>query len=97
MVKNYKNFNNSIFRVVSIEYHALFLESRDMEPETEKILENLRKTRISRKISLLNLANMVEISHSHLYYIESKRVIPSIDVIVKLSKALNIKLVNLLE
>ena len=66
-----------------------------MEPETEKILENLRKTRISRKISLLNLANMVEISHSHLYYIESKRVIPSIDVIIKLAKALNINLRNL--
>jgi len=68
-----------------------------MEPETEKILENLRKTRISKKISLLNLANMVEISHSHLYYIESKRVIPSIDVIVKLAKALNISLTSLLK
>jgi len=61
-----------------------------MEPETEKILDNLRKTRISRKISLLNLANMAGISHSHLYYIESKRVIPSIDVIIKLAKVLNI-------
>jgi len=68
-----------------------------MEPETEKILENLRKTRISRKISLLNLANMIEISHSHLYYIESKRVIPSIDVIIKLAKALNISVKKLLE
>ena len=68
-----------------------------MEPETEKILENLRKTRISQKISLLTLANIVEISHSHLYYIESKKVIPSIDVIIKLTKALNIKLENLLE
>jgi len=68
-----------------------------MEPETEKILENLRKTRISRKISLLNLANMTEISHSHLYYIESKRVIPSIDVIIKLAKALNISVKKLLE
>jgi len=68
-----------------------------MEPETEKILENLRKIRISKKVSLLNLANMVEISHSHLYYIESKRVIPSIDVIIKLAKALNINLINLVE
>jgi len=68
-----------------------------MEPETKKILENLRKTRISQKISLLNLANTVEISHSHLYYIESKRVIPSIDLIIKLTKALNINLINLLK
>ena len=68
-----------------------------MEPETEKIIENLRKTRIAGKVSLLNLANMVEISHSHLYYIESKRVIPSIDILVKLTKALNIKIVDTLE
>lgn len=68
-----------------------------MEPETEKILENIRKIRISKEISLLNLANMVEISHSHLYYIESKKVVPSIDVIVKLAKALNINLESLLK
>jgi len=68
-----------------------------MEPETVKILENLRKIRISRKISLLKLANMVEISHSHLYYIESKRVVPSIDLIIKLAKALNISPLSLFE
>jgi len=68
-----------------------------MEPETIKIIENLRKTRISKKISLLNLANSIEISHSHLYYIESKRVIPSIDIIIKLVKALNINLKTLLD
>ena len=67
-----------------------------MEPETEKILESLREIRIAKKISLLNLAHMVDISHSHLYYIESKKVIPSIDVMVKLTKALNINLVDLL-
>jgi len=68
-----------------------------MEPETEKIIENLRKIRLSKKISLLNLANAVEISHSHLYYIESKRVVPSIDVIVKLAKALEINLKSLFD
>ena len=68
-----------------------------MEPETEKIIENLRKIRISSKVSLLNLANMVEISHSHLYYIESKKVIPSVDLIIKLTKALRIDIKNLLD
>jgi len=66
-----------------------------MESETKKIIENLRKARISRKISLLNLANMAEISHSHLYYIESKKVIPSIDVIIKLAKILKISMAEL--
>ena len=67
-----------------------------MERETEKILEKIREKRIKRKVSLLNLANEVEISHSHLYYIESKRVIPSIDVIVKIAKALKMNLKELI-
>jgi transcriptional regulator with XRE-family HTH domain len=61
-----------------------------MEAETEKIIEKLREKRLEKKISLLNLANEVEISHSHLYYIETKKVVPSIDVVVKLAKALEI-------
>jgi len=60
-----------------------------MEKETENVLENIRKIRIEKGISLLNLANDVNISHSHLYYIESKRVIPSIDIFIKIAKALN--------
>jgi len=68
-----------------------------METETAKILENIRRKRTERKISILNLATEVGISHSHLYYIESKRVIPSIDVVVKISKALNVPLQDLLE
>ena len=60
-----------------------------MEKETEKVLENIRKKRLEKGMSLLTLANEVEISHSHLYYIESKRVIPSVDVFIKIAKALN--------
>ncbi|MDR2209911.1 MAG: helix-turn-helix domain-containing protein [Spirochaetaceae bacterium] len=59
-----------------------------MELETEKILEKIRSIRLEKEISLLSLANEVGISHSHLYYIESKRVIPSIDVFIKISKSL---------
>ena len=68
-----------------------------MESETEKILEKIRSKRIEQKISLLNLANDVEISHSHLYYIESKRVIPSVDVIIKIAKSLKIDLKELFD
>ena len=66
-----------------------------MEKETDRIIEKIRKTRMEKKISLLNLANDVGISHSHLYYIESKKVIPSMDVMVKLIKALGLKPVDL--
>jgi len=67
-----------------------------MERETEKILEKIRQKRLEKKLSLLSLANDLCISHSHLYYIESKRVIPSIDVIVKIAKVLNFPLRDLL-
>ncbi|MCL2211339.1 MAG: helix-turn-helix domain-containing protein [Treponema sp.] len=66
-----------------------------MEQETEKILEKIRQKRLEKKLSLLNLANELGISHSHLYYIESKRVIPSIDLIVKISNALDYPLKDL--
>ena len=68
-----------------------------MEKETEKILENIRRKRIEKKLSLLKLANDLGISHSHLYYIESKKVIPSIDIIVKIAKALDYPLKKLLD
>ena len=68
-----------------------------MERETENLLEKIRKKRIEKKISLLNLANDLGISHSHLYYIESKKVIPSIDVIVRIAKALDYPLIELFD
>ena len=68
-----------------------------MEQETEKILEKIRAKRIEQKISLLNLSLEIGISHSHLYYIESKRVVPSIDVVVKISKALGVSVKDLVD
>jgi len=68
-----------------------------MEQETEKILEKIHAKRIEQKVSLLNLSIEAGISHSHLYYIESKRVIPSVDVLVKISKALGVSIKDLID
>jgi transcriptional regulator with XRE-family HTH domain len=68
-----------------------------MEPETELILENIRKIRREKKISVLKLSLEIGISHSHLFYIESKRISPSIDVVIKIAKALNIQFCELIE
>jgi transcriptional regulator with XRE-family HTH domain len=68
-----------------------------VEHETEKIIEYLRKMRVEKKISVLNLATSAGISHSHLYYIESKRVIPSIDVVIKIAKTLEVPLTALFD
>jgi len=68
-----------------------------MEPETSKILENIRKKRLEKKKSVLALSLDAGIAHSHLFYIETKRVIPSIDVLVKIAKALDIQLSELID
>ena len=68
-----------------------------MEPETEQILDNIRKKRLEKGISVLNLSLDAGIAHSHLYYIESKRVAPSIDVLVRIAKALNIQVIELVD
>ena len=68
-----------------------------MEAETKRILENIRKIRLKKKISGMNLALDVGISHSHLYYIESMRVSPSIDVLVRIAKSLNVPLGELID
>ena len=68
-----------------------------MESETEKILGNIRKKRLEKKVSVLDLSLNAGISHSHLFYIESKRTIPSIDVLVRLAKSLNIPLSELID
>ena len=68
-----------------------------MEKETKKILEKIREKRLEKKLSITVLANNADISHSHLYYIESKKVIPSIDVIVKILKALDCSFNDILE
>jgi transcriptional regulator with XRE-family HTH domain len=68
-----------------------------MEDETQKILENIRRIRHVKRIALFDLSLDVGISHSHMYYIESKRVIPSIDVLVKIARALHVPLTDLLK
>ena len=68
-----------------------------MEAETELILENIRKIRREKKISVLNLSLEAGIAQSHLFYIESKRIAPSIDVVIKIAKALNIQFYELLD
>ena len=68
-----------------------------MESETQKILEKIRRLRRIKRIALFDLSLDVGISHSHMYYIESKRVVPSIDVLVKIAKALRVPLAELLK
>ncbi|MBR4159083.1 MAG: helix-turn-helix transcriptional regulator [Spirochaetia bacterium] len=67
-----------------------------MDKEVEAILDKVRQKRIEKGFSILNLANAADISHSHLYYIETKQKIPTIETLNRIAKALSLELKDFL-
>ena len=63
-----------------------------MDKEVEAILDKVRQKRIEKGFSILKLANAADISHSHLYYIETKQKIPTIETLNRIAKALSLEL-----
>ena len=61
-----------------------------MEKEVEEVLDNLRRLRLEKELSIIDLANEAGISHSYLFYIESKRKVPTLTVLDRLAKALGV-------
>ncbi len=61
-----------------------------MEKDVEQIIDNIRKVRLEKKISIIQLSNDSGISRSNLFYIESKKSVPSLNTLVKIAKALDI-------
>jgi len=68
-----------------------------VDKEVEKVLDNLRKLRLEKELSIIDLANDADISHSYLFYIESKRKIPTLTVLNKLAKALGVGMKDFFE
>ncbi len=63
-----------------------------MNPEVNDILEKIRKYRIEKGMSIVQLSVESGISRSHLYYIETKQTIPTLDTLAKIADALGLKL-----
>ena len=63
-----------------------------MEAEVEEVIKKIRKFRLEKKISILNLSIESGISRSHLFYIESKKTIPSLETLTKIAHAINLQL-----
>jgi XRE family transcriptional regulator of biofilm formation len=63
-----------------------------MDNEIAAVLDKIREIRIKKGFSILNLANRADISHSYLYYIETKRKVPTLTVLHRLAKALSIEM-----
>ena len=63
-----------------------------MEKEVEDVIEKIRTIRIEKKISILKLSLESGVSRSHLFYIESKKTIPSLETLTKIAHAMNLQL-----
>ena len=63
-----------------------------MDKEVEDVIDKIRKFRNERNISILNLSIESGISRSHLFYIESKKTIPSLETLTKIAHAMDLQL-----
>ncbi len=63
-----------------------------MEKEVEDVIEKIRTIRIEKKISILKLPLESGVSRSHLFYIESKKTVPSLETITKIAHAMGLQL-----
>ncbi|MBE6349428.1 MAG: helix-turn-helix transcriptional regulator [Spirochaetaceae bacterium] len=63
-----------------------------MDKEVEEVIEKIRQFRLEKKISILNLSLESGISRSHLFYIESKKTIPSLETLTKIAHAMDLQL-----
>lgn len=63
-----------------------------MDLEVEQVIDRIRSFRTEKKISIVQLSVDSGISRSHLFYIESKKTIPSLETLAKIAKAMNLHL-----
>lgn len=63
-----------------------------MDKDVEEVIDRIRRFRKEKKISILSLSVESGISRSHLFYIESKKTIPSLETLSKIAHAMNLKL-----
>ncbi|MFZ7134127.1 MAG: helix-turn-helix domain-containing protein [Eubacteriales bacterium] len=73
------------------------MSQEEIDKNIENVLENIRRIRVDKGISIINLANLAEISHSYIYYIESKQKIPTLTTLFKLAEALNVDIGDFFE
>lgn len=63
-----------------------------MDKEVQTVIEKMKELRKEKQISILKLSVESGISRSHLFYIESKRTIPSLETLAKIAHAMNLQL-----
>ena len=67
-----------------------------LEPECAQIVENIKRIRAAKKIPVADLACDADISNSNMFYILSGKCLPSLNSLVKIAKALNVGLQDII-
>jgi transcriptional regulator with XRE-family HTH domain len=68
-----------------------------MDQEVEAVLEKIRLLRTRKGMSILELANRSNVSHSYVYYVETKKKVPTLTVLCRMAKALDVRMKDLFE
>lgn len=63
-----------------------------MNEEVNAVIDKIRKIRIEKGISIVQLSVDSGVSRSHLYYIETKQTIPTLDTLAKIASAMGVRL-----
>jgi transcriptional regulator with XRE-family HTH domain len=66
------------------------VSQREIDARVSGVLERIRLLRISRNISIEDLADRANLSRSYIYYIETKKKVPTLTVLFRLSSALDV-------
>ena len=68
-----------------------------MDLEVEQVIDKIHSLRTEKKISIVQLSVDSGISRSHLFYIETKKTIPSLETLAKIAKAMGLHLKDFFE
>lgn len=68
-----------------------------MDKEIISVLERIRQIRNKKGISIVDLATKAGIARSYIYYIESKKKIPTLQILNKIAKALDVEMIEFFE
>ena len=63
-----------------------------MTKDVEAVIDKIREFRIKKNMSIVRLSAESGISRSHLFYIESKRTVPSLETPSRIAAAMQLQL-----
>lgn len=69
----------------------------EVSNEIGRVVDNVRRLRNEKGLSIIELAGRAGVAHSAIFYIESHRKTPTLETLAKVAKGLGIKLKDLFD